>query len=144
MQKTQLKRSNLHKSAYAAPSAAKIIHFLSWEAFCCLTPFPIAFSEYLILCELPRLSLRLEVGASCFNHYCPADTLRYRQVLHSVHKRWVRPVPDLPYIIYATENPDFSILRPSRLIFMAAFRSRLIVRPQSHTIVRFARFFISG
>ena len=99
---------------------------------------------YLSKRELLRLSLRLEVGASCFNHYCPADTLRYHQVLHNVHKRWVRPVPDLPYIIYATENPDFSILRPSRLIFMAAFRSRLIVRPQSHTIVRFARFFISG
>ena len=29
-------------------------------------------------CELPRLSLCLEVGASCFNHYCPADTLQYR------------------------------------------------------------------
>ena len=28
--------------------------------------------------ELPRLSLCLEVGASCFNHYCPADTLQYR------------------------------------------------------------------
>ena len=51
--------------------------------------------------ELPRLSLRLEVGASCFNYYRPADTLRYRQVLHSVHRRWVRPVPGLPYIIYA-------------------------------------------
>ena len=35
---------------------------------------------YLRKRELLRLSLRLEVGASCFNHYCPADTLRYRQV----------------------------------------------------------------
>ena len=35
---------------------------------------------YLSKRELLRLSLRLEVGASCFNHYCPADTLWYSQV----------------------------------------------------------------
>ena len=34
--------------------------------------------------ELLRL---IEVGASCFNHYCLANTLQLAQVLHSVHKR---------------------------------------------------------
>ena len=34
--------------------------------------------------------------ASCFNHYCLANTKLYCQVLHNVHKRWVWLVPSLP------------------------------------------------
>lgn len=42
---------------------------------------------YLSKRELLRLSLRLEVGASCFNHYCVGCGVTQLNVLHNVHRR---------------------------------------------------------
>ena len=49
--------------------------------------------------ELPRLTLRLEVRASCFNHHCLAGNLTALSGLHDVYKRYIRLIPSL-YVLY--------------------------------------------
>ena len=49
--------------------------------------------------ELPRLTLHLEVMASCFNHHCLAGNLTVLSELHDVHKRYIRLIPSL-YVLY--------------------------------------------
>ena len=49
--------------------------------------------------ELPRLTLRLEVRASCFNHHCLAGNLTVLSGLHDVYKRYIRLIPSL-YVLY--------------------------------------------
>ena len=50
-------------------------------------------------CELPRLTLRLEVRASCFNHHCLAGNLTVLSGLNDVYKRYIRLIPSL-YVLY--------------------------------------------
>ena len=49
--------------------------------------------------ELPQLTLRLEVRASCFNHHCLAGNLTVLSGLHDVYKRYIRLIPSL-YVLY--------------------------------------------
>ena len=49
--------------------------------------------------ELPRLTLCLEVRASCFNHHCLAGNLTVLSGLNDVHKRYIRLIPSL-YVLY--------------------------------------------
>ena len=57
------------------------------------------YSHELIDSELPRLTLRLEVRASCFNHHCLAGNLTVLSGLHDVYKRYIRLIPSL-YVLY--------------------------------------------
>lgn len=50
-------------------------------------------------CELPRLTLCLEVRASCFNHHCLAGNLTVLSGLNDVYKRYIRLIPSL-YVLY--------------------------------------------
>lgn len=50
-------------------------------------------------CELPRLTLRLEVRASCFNHHCLTGNLTVLSGLNDVYKRYIRLIPNL-YVLY--------------------------------------------
>lgn len=52
-----------------------------------------------VLCELPRLTLRLEVRVSCFNHHCLAGNLTVLSGLNDVYKRYIRLIPSL-YVLY--------------------------------------------
>ena len=54
---------------------------------------------YLSKRELLRLSLRLEVGASCFNHHCLVGDLTVLPGLNDVYKRYIRLIPSL-YVLY--------------------------------------------
>ena len=56
-------------------------------------------NEIFEICELPRLTLCLEVRASCFNHHCLAGNLTVLSVLHDVYKRYIRLIPSL-YVLY--------------------------------------------
>ena len=47
--------------------------------------------------ELLRL---IEVGASCFNHYCVGYDDTQLNVLHNVHRRLVWAIPSLLYIMF--------------------------------------------
>ena len=51
------------------------------------------------LSELPRLTIRLEVRASCFYHHCLAGNLTALSGLHDVYKRYIRLIPSL-YVLY--------------------------------------------
>ena len=46
-------------------------------------------------CELPRLTLHLEVRNSCFNHHCLASNLTLPSRLNGVYKRYIRLIPNL-------------------------------------------------
>ena len=49
--------------------------------------------------ELPRLTLRLEVRASCINHHCLTGNLTALSGLNDVYKRYIRLIPSL-YVLY--------------------------------------------
>ena len=53
-------------------------------------------------CELPRLTLCLEVRASCFNHHCLAGDLMVLSGLNDVYKRYIRLIPslELTYVLF--------------------------------------------